>query len=46
VHIVDRRRNRLVWEGIANERVTEAMTHNPDETINRLVGQIFGEFPL
>jgi hypothetical protein len=42
---VDRRSNRLVWEGIVNERVTEAMTDNPDETINRLIGKIFEEFP-
>ena len=45
VHIVDRRSNRLVWEGIAKDRVTEAMLENPDETINRLVEQIFAEFP-
>ena len=45
IHIVDRRSNRLVWEGIASERVTEAMLDNPDETINRLVEQIFAEFP-
>ena len=45
VHLVDRRSNRLVWEGIARDRVTEAMTANPDETINRLVEQIFSEFP-
>ena len=45
VHIVDRRSNRLVWEGIANDRVTEAMTENPDETINRLIASIFEEFP-
>lgn len=45
VHIVDRRSNRLIWEGIASERVTEAMLDNPDETIDRLVEQIFMEFP-
>jgi hypothetical protein len=44
IHIVDRRSNRLVWEGIANERVTEAMLDNPDETINRLVALTFAEF--
>ncbi len=46
VHIVDRRRNRLIWEGIANDRVTEAMTENPDETVNKLIANIFAEFPL
>lgn len=46
VHVVDRRSNRLIWEGIANDRVTEAMTENADETINRLIATIFAEFPL
>lgn len=46
MHIVDRRRNRLIWEGIANDRVTEAMTENPDETVNKLIANIFAEFPL
>jgi hypothetical protein len=46
VHIVDRRSDRLVWEGIANDRVTEAMTDNPDDTINKLIATILAEFPL
>ena len=45
VHVVDRRSNRLVWEGIANDRVTSAMTDNPDATINELIGAIFARFP-
>ena len=45
VHLVDRRNNRLVWEGIVNDRVTEAMTENPDETVNTLIATIFAEFP-
>ena len=45
VHLVDRRSNRLVWEGIANDRVTEAMADNPDETINSLIEAIFTRFP-
>lgn len=46
VHVVDRRSNRLAWEGIVNDRVTEAMKEKPDETINRLIARIFAEFPL
>jgi hypothetical protein len=46
VHVVDRRSNRLAWEGIVSDRVTEAMKENPDETINRLIARIFAEFPL
>jgi hypothetical protein len=45
VHVVDRRSNRLVWEGIARDRVTSAMTENPDATINELVAAIFSRFP-
>ena len=45
VHVVDRRSNRLVWEGIARDRVTSAMTANPDATINELIGSIFARFP-
>jgi hypothetical protein len=45
VHVVDRRTNRLVWEGIAMDRVTQAMSENPDATINGLIGAIFAEFP-
>ncbi len=45
VHLVDRRSNRLVWEGIANDRVTEAMAEKPDETVNSLIASIFAEFP-
>ena len=37
--------NRLVWEGIAQDRVTGAMTENPDETVNSLIATIFAEFP-
>jgi len=45
VHVIERRSNRLVWEGIARDRVTEAMKDNADETVNSLIGSIFAEFP-
>lgn len=45
VHAVERRTNMLVWEGIARDRVTEAMQNNADETINSLIATIFAEFP-
>ena len=45
VHVVERRSNRLVWEGIARDRVTEAMLKNADETVNGLISAIFAEFP-
>ncbi len=45
IHLVDQRSNRLVWQGIARDRVTEAMTANPDETVNWRVEKIFSEIP-
>ena len=45
VHVVERRSNRLVWEGIARDRLTEAMQDNADATVNSLITLIFAEFP-
>jgi hypothetical protein len=45
VRVIDRRSNRLVWEGIAQDRVTGAMTENLDETVNSLIAIIFAKFP-
>jgi len=45
IHVVERRTNMLVWEGIARDRVTEAMQDNADETINSLMTTIFADFP-
>jgi len=45
VHVVERRSNRLAWEGIARDRLTEAMRNNADETVNSLITSIFAEFP-
>lgn len=45
VHVVELRTNMLVWEGIARDRVTEAMQNNADETINGLITTIFADFP-
>lgn len=45
VHVVDRRNSRLVWEGSARDRVTEAMQDNADETVNGLITTIFAGFP-
>ena len=45
VHVVERRSNRLAWEGIARDRLTEAMQDNADATVNSLIPLIFAEFP-
>ena len=45
VHVVDRRSSQLVWEGIAQDRVTQSMQDNPSETVNGLIATIFADFP-
>lgn len=45
VHVIERGSNRLVWEGIARDRLTEAMQDNADATVNSLITSIFAEFP-
>lgn len=45
VDIVDRRSNQLVWQGRAEERFTEAMEDDLPGTVDRLVAQLFSDFP-
>ena len=45
VRAVDRRSNALVWEGVAQDRVTQAMIENLDETVNGLIAAILADFP-
>ena len=46
VHVIDRRANLLVWEGIARDRVTQSMQDNPAQTVNELIAAIFETFPI
>jgi hypothetical protein len=45
VDVFDTRRNRLVFEGFAQDRVTEAMRDQLDDTINDAIASIFENFP-
>jgi hypothetical protein len=45
VDVFDTRQNRLVFEGFAQDRVTEAMRDQLDETINDAIARIFETFP-
>jgi len=45
VDVFDTRRNMLVFEGFAQDRVTEEMRDNLEETINEAIAGIFESFP-
>ena len=45
VDVFDTRQNMLVFEGFAQDRVTEAMRDRLDETINDAIASIFETFP-
>ena len=45
VDVFDTRRNMLVFEGFAQDRVTESMRDNLTETVNTAVVDIFSEMP-
>ena len=46
VDVFDTRQNMLVFEGFAQDRVTEAMRDQLDKTINDAIASIFETFPL
>jgi Domain of unknown function (DUF4136) len=46
IDIVDAGRKQLVWQGIAQARVTEAMLNNPTAAIDSIVTDIFGKYPV
>ena len=45
IDVIDARRGALVFEGRAEDRITEAMRDNLDETIARAVTEIFSAMP-
>jgi hypothetical protein len=45
IDVVDNKRKQLIWEGVAEGRMREADMENPQETITRIVGQLFERFP-
>ncbi len=45
IDIVDARRKMLVWEGIAEGRLTEDMLNNPGPAIASIVSEIFAHYP-
>lgn len=45
VDIVDRARNRLVWEGAATKRVTNSTRQNQAEVLDAAIAEVFSRFP-
>jgi hypothetical protein len=45
IDVVDANKKMLVWVGIAEGRLTDAMMNNPDDSIAKIVADIFGKFP-
>lgn len=45
VDLVDASKNALVWQGLAEGKVSAEASRKPDEAIDRVVAQIFERFP-
>lgn len=45
VDLVDAKRNQLVWEGIAVDRIREETLRNPQPAVDQAMSQIFAQFP-
>jgi hypothetical protein len=45
IDVVDARRKMLVWEGLAEGRLTEDMLNNPGPAIAEIVADIYGHYP-
>jgi Domain of unknown function (DUF4136) len=46
IDIVDAAKKQLVWQGVAQARLTEAMLNNPTDTIDSIIGDIFAKYPV
>ncbi|HEU5134809.1 MAG TPA: DUF4136 domain-containing protein [Steroidobacteraceae bacterium] len=45
IDIVDARKKMLIWEGIAEGRLTEEMLNNPGPAIAKVVAEILAQYP-
>lgn len=45
IDVVDAARKALVWQGIAEARVTEKMRENPGQTLDTIVTEVLESFP-
>jgi hypothetical protein len=45
IDVVDARKKVLVWVSIAEGRLTDAMINSPDDSISKIVGDMFKKYP-
>ena len=45
IDIVDAERNQLIWEGVAEGRLTREVMENPQPAIESVVAELFSRFP-
>jgi hypothetical protein len=45
VDVVDARRKQLVWEGVAEGRLTKEVMRNPEPAIRAVIADLFKDFP-
>lgn len=45
IDVADARKKVLIWVGIAEGRLTDAMMNSPDESIAKIVSDIFAKYP-
>jgi hypothetical protein len=46
IDLVDAAKKQLVWQGVAQARITKSMRENPTETIDSVVADIFAKYPV
>ena len=46
IDIVDASKKQLVWQGVAQARLTKSMLENPGDTIDSVVTDIFAKYPV
>ncbi|PHS71498.1 MAG: hypothetical protein COB23_00555 [Methylophaga sp.] len=46
IDMVDRQQNKVIWEGVAEERLTKEELKNLQSTLQKSVAEIFAQFPI
>jgi hypothetical protein len=45
IDVVDARQKKLVWEGLAEGKLTKKMMENPQATIDAVIADMFTKYP-
>ena len=46
IDVVDAAKKQLVWQGVAQARLTKSMLENPGDTVDSVVTDIFAKYPV